>query len=111
MLRRRPQNMGRARYSKGYITLTDTNLWQAHWFPYVRDPETGVEKRQHRTQIVGAKARMKRYQAEEELRKITHPVNANAGRVDETTLGGFMDKRWKPLHEGQWREESTKPAN
>src|SRR5215469_13182240 len=36
---------------------------------------------------------------------------ANAGRVDETTLGGFMDKRWKPLHEGQWREESTKPAN
>jgi integrase len=111
MPRWRITSMGRARYSRGYVTLTDTNLWQAHWFPYVRDPNTGVEKRQHRTQIVGTKAKMRRYQAEEELRKITDPVNASSGRIDQTTLGGFIEKRWKPLHEGDWREESTRPAN
>jgi integrase len=54
---------------------------------------------------------MKRYQAEEELAKIVKPVNANAGRIDETTFGGFMDARWKPLHESDWREESTRGTN
>ena len=103
--------MGRARYAKGYIVLTETKLWQANWYVYVKDPKTGVEKRQHRTRIVGSKATMARYQAQEELLKISRPIAAVDGRVDETTLGGFMLKRWKPMHEGGWREESTRATN
>lgn len=102
--------MGRARYSKGYLILTAANEWQANWFPYVTDPQTGKEKRRHRTQIVGAKATMRRYEAEEELARLTRPLNANAGRAKVVTLGEFMDRRWKPMHQGHWRAESTKPA-
>lgn len=103
--------MGRARYSRGYVVLTENNEWQAHWFPYVRDAETGKERRSHRTRILGAKAKMKRFQAEEELAKIVRPINADSGRSEELTLADFLDARWKPLHQGQWREESTKSAN
>jgi hypothetical protein len=38
----------RARYSRGYVTLTAANNWQAHWFPYVKDAE-GKEYRTHKT--------------------------------------------------------------
>lgn len=103
-------DLGRSRYSRGYVVLTKSNEWQAHWFPYVRD-ECGKERRRHRTKIIGSKAKMKRFQAEDELAKIVHPINSNCGKSDDMTLTAFIDHRWKPLHEGRWRKESTRSGN
>jgi integrase len=98
---------GRSRYSKGYVTLTPANNWQANWFPYVTDPETGKEKRVHKTAIVGCKAKMRKFEAEEELRKLS---GAPAKNKADTTVKDFIDDRWKPLHEGEW-QDSTKETN
>lgn len=104
------RDLGRARYSPGYVVLTATNLWQAHWFPYIRDPETGRERRVHKSRILGAKAQMKKYRAEEELRKITKPIAERNGVVlaGDATFGWFLENRWKPLR--QWRD-STRQTN
>lgn len=102
--------MGRPRYSVGCVVLTKANEWQAHWFPYVVDPKTGKEKRRHRTKIVGAKPKMRRFEAEAELRKLIQPIQAANGVDAKPTFGWFLSARWKPLREGKWRK-STKATN
>src|SRR5258708_308144 len=106
------RDMGRARYSPGYVVLTDTNLWQVHWFLYLRDPETGQERRAHRSRIVGTKAKMGKFRAEEELRKIVKPIAeaGGAGATDAVTLAWFAEHRWKPMRECKW-EDSTRHTN
>jgi integrase len=98
---------GRARYSKGYVVLTDANNWQANWFVYVSDPETGKERRIHKTAIVGAKAQMRKFEAEAELRRLTGEPAKCKG---DTTLKEFIADRWKPVYEGRWRD-STRRTN
>jgi hypothetical protein len=62
------RDMGRSRYAKGYVELTVANNWKAHWYQYVKD-EHGIERRVHRSAIVGTKAKMRKFEAEEELAK------------------------------------------
>lgn len=99
---------GRTRYSEGYVSLTDTKQWQAHWFPYVSDPATGVERRRHRTKILGSKSTMTKAKAKELLRELSGAPHAT--KDSATTLSWFIDHRWKPLREGGWRA-STKQTN
>ena len=98
------RDMGRSRYAKGYVELTVANNWKAHWYQYVKD-EHGIERRIHRSAIVGTKAKMRKFEAEEELAK-----RSGAASSKETTVSDFIDSRWKPVYEGKWRD-STHTTN
>jgi integrase len=103
--------MGRARYSAGYVVLTKAQEWQGHWFPYVRDAE-GKERRTHRTQILGAKAKMRKFEAEDALRKLTRPLaEQNNTSNEDVTLKWFIDTRWKPMKVSGWQVGSTQRTN
>lgn len=103
-------NLGRARYSPGYVVLTANNEWQGHWFPYVIDQKTGKEKRAHRSTILGTKAKMRKYEAEALLREIVFPAKQKRVAPADVTFGWFVENRWVPMREGDWRS-STKQTN
>jgi integrase len=94
----------RTRNQSGWIEETDARNWKAHWYEYVRDPQTGEEQRRHRSRIVGEKSRMRKFEAKEELNKILTPVNATqtARRDDRVPLRWFTENRWQPKKEGKW---------
>src|SRR5437879_5184614 len=100
----------RARNQDGWIEETAARSWKAHWYEYVKDPETGKERRRHRSRIVGHKyARpgqpaMRKFEAEDELVKIVGPVNAthSSRRDDRVPLRWFVEHRWRPAKEGDW---------
>ena len=64
----------RARNQSGWIEETKARSWKAHWYQYVRDPQTGSESRHHRSRIVGQKSQMRKFEAEAELGKILSPL-------------------------------------
>ncbi len=94
----------RARHQNGWVELTDAGNWQANWYEYSRDPETGKESRRHRTRVVGEKAHMAKFKAKEELSKILAPVNAatRSHHDDRVPLSWFVEHRWRPMVEGNW---------
>lgn len=94
----------RRRHQNGRVELTKAKTWKAHWYEYVKDPLTGKEKRLHRSQIVGAKAKMTKWEAEDELDKIVAPLNTqgNSRNDDRVTLEWFWKNRFKPMREGGW---------
>ena len=108
----------RARNQDGWVEETAARSWKAHWYEYVRDPQTGEERRCHRSRIVGYKiARdgrppMRKFEAEEELAKIVAPLNAtqSSRRDDRVTVEWFVEHRWRPTLEGNWGP-TTKKTN
>jgi len=102
----------RARNQSGWIEETDARNWKAHWYEYVRDPQTGAERRQHKSRIVGKKSHMRKFEAKEALGKILAPVNATqtSRRDDRVPLRWFVENRWQPTREGKWGA-TTKKTN
>lgn len=108
----------RARNQSGWVEETKARTWKAHWYEYVKDPQTGEERRQHRSRIVGEKiARqgqppMRKFEAEAELAKIVSPLNAtqSSRRDDRVPLRWFVEHRWRPTVEGNWGQ-TTKKTN
>ncbi len=102
----------RARNQSGWIEETKARTWKAHWYEYVRDPQTSAEHRRHRSRIVGQKSHMRKFEAEAELGKILSPLNAtqSSRRDDRVPLRWFVEHRWQPTVEGNWGA-STKTTN
>jgi integrase len=102
----------RARNQSGWIEETKARTWKAHWYEYIRDPQTSVEHRRHRSRIVGQKSQMRKFEAEAELGKILSPVNAtqSSRRDDRVPLRWFVEHRWQPTVEGNWGA-TTKTTN
>lgn len=102
----------RARNQSGWIEETKARTWKAHWYEYIRDPQTSVEHRRHRSRIVGQKSHMRKFEAEAELGKILSPVNAtqSSRRDDRVPLRWFIEHRWQPTVEGNWGA-TTKTTN
>jgi integrase len=102
----------RARNQSGWIEETKARTWKAHWYEYIRDPQTSVEHRRHRSRIVGQKSQMRKFEAEAELGKILSPVNAtqSSRRDDRVPLRWFIEHRWQPTVEGDWGA-TTKTTN
>ena len=100
----------RSRHQDGWIEETKARTWKAHWFEYVRDADTGAERRRHRSRIVGEKRNMRKYEAAQELTKILAPINATQGsrRDDRVSLKWFVENRWRPTVEGNWGESTLK---
>jgi integrase len=102
----------RARNQDGWIEETKARNWKAHWYEYIKDSQTGKERRCHRSRIVGQKAHVRKFEAEAELAKIVSPLNATqtSRRDDRVSLRWFAEYRWKPTLEGNWGA-TTKKTN
>ena len=93
----------RARHQNGWVEETSARTWKAHWYEYVRDPETGTEQRRHHSRVLGEKSKMRKFEAESELLKIVSPLNATRSlrRDDRVSLRGSWSTdgfpRWKAV--------------
>jgi hypothetical protein len=102
----------RTRHQNGWVEETAARTWKAHWYEYIRDPETGAERRQHRSRVLGQKSHIRKFEAEEELLKIVSPLNAtrSSRRDDRVSLRWFVEHRWLPTLEGNW-SPTTRATN
>ena len=102
----------RTRHQSGWLQETRARTWRAHWIEYVRDPETGKERRQHHSKVLGEKSKMAKFKAKEELDKIIAPLNASQSsrRDDRVSLRWFVEHRWMPTVEGNWGPTTRKPT-
>jgi integrase len=95
----------RSRHQNGWLELTAAKTWKCHWHCYVKDAETGKDKRINHSQIVGTKAKMAKYEAKAELDKIVAGLNSTGPTKndDRVTLEWFWTNRFLPMREGAWR--------
>jgi len=100
----------RSRHQSGWLQETKARTWRAHWIEYVRDPETGKERRRHHSKVLGEKSKMRKFEAEEELKKLVAPLNASQSsrRDDRVSLRWFVEHRWRPTVEGNWGPTTQK---
>lgn len=94
----------RARHQDGWLEKTKAGTWRAHWIEYVRDPETGEERRRQHSRVIGDQGKMRKFQADEALSKIVAPLNAmqSSRRDNRVPLSWFIENRWRPTVEGNW---------
>jgi hypothetical protein len=91
----------------GYLTR-QSGSWLGHYSKWILDHSTGQRKRLQRALKIGP-ASMSKTEAREKLRqRIVQEIGITAD--SRVTVRWFIDQRWKPLHEGGWRE-STKQTN
>lgn len=100
----------RSRHQSGWVEETSARTWKAHWYEYIRDPQTGEETRRHRSRVIGEKSKMRKFEAEQELDKIVAPLNAvqTSRRDDRVPLRWFVEHRWRPAVEGNWGTTTRK---
>jgi len=93
---------------EGYLTQ-QSGKWLGHFSRWVTDYKTGEKKRQQRAFVIGPVKQFTKTKARDALReRMVTELGVTADR--KVTLEWFIAQRWKPLHEGQWRE-STKATN
>jgi len=92
----------------GYLT-EKSGAWLGHYSRWVTDPRNGEKKRQQRSFKIGPVRTTTKTQARNKLReRIVSELGITAD--SRVTLGWFIEQKWKPLYEGNWRE-STKAVN
>jgi integrase len=108
------RHMPRTRYQEGHVeeTGTKTKKWKGHFFVYVRQTD-GSEKRVHKSKVLGLKSKLRKKEAEEQLKAfITRITNQTPGEGAQTvsgkelTLRWFFDNRYRPMNEPKWKESS-----
>lgn len=94
----------RARNQNGSLDETkDRKSYLATWYEYVVNPVTGKSKRHHRSRILGLKSKMRKCDAERELRKIVEPLNDSTGaQQGRVTLNWFIDNKFIPVWQAGW---------
>jgi integrase len=98
----------RMKRQDGYLTR-ESGSWLGHYSKWILDHKTGQRKRLQRAFKIGPVSSMTKTQAREKLRqRIVQEVGITAD--SRVTVGWFVEHRWKPLHEGGWRD-STKQTN
>jgi integrase len=82
--------------------------WRGHYFVYIQR-EDGTEVRKHKMVMLGSRAKLKKFEAEQKLREIiTREVGTGGARPDDTvSLEWFWTNRFLPLK--TWRR-STRDA-
>jgi integrase len=93
---------------QGYVT-EKSGAWLGHYSKWVVNPATGIKRRKQLAEKLGPVSGMTRTKAKEALRKL---IVKELGLTGDSriTVSGFVQSRWKPLREGDWRE-STKATN
>jgi integrase len=92
----------------GYLTKKSGN-WLGHFSRWLTDYDTGKKTRVQRAFTIGPVFTITKTKAREALQeRVAHELGLTAD--SRVTLKWFIEHRWKPLHEGTWRE-STKQTN
>jgi integrase len=101
----------RTRHQDGWIELRGTRRkrWYGNYCVYVLD-ESGKEKRCHRGVYLGDKAKMRKWEAEEKLRKVIAATQKSQPVGNSLTLEWFVKERFLPMRSPQWAP-STRETN
>jgi integrase len=84
--------------------------WYGHYYIYTRD-DAGKETRHHVGVSLGEKSKLRKWEAEQELRKIIAAATGSQPRKDGgVTFEWFTRERFIPMREGNWRP-ATKRGN
>jgi integrase len=101
----------RSRHQDGWVEERGGKIrrWYGHYYVYLKD-EAGNERREHRGVLLGDKAKVRKWEAEEKLRAEIGKVVQNLLPASaDQTFGWFVRERFLPL-KGKWRP-STRATN
>ncbi len=101
----------RTRHQDGWIELRGARRrgWYGNYCVYVQD-ESGNEKRHHRGVYLGDKAKMRKWEAADKLRKIIAATQKQQPVGNSLTLEWFVKERFLPMRSPQWAP-STRETN
>ncbi len=109
LLRKIGRHMPRTRHQEGWVEEVGKKVrkWKGHYFVYVRQAD-GAEKRSHRAVVLGLKADLRKWEAEQKLRDVIakETSGASAQPSPEFTLRWFWEQRFRPMKEPTWKESS-----
>jgi integrase len=101
------RRMARSRHQDGRVEPRGSK-WYGHYYIYVK--REGEEVRKHKGVVLGAKARMKKWEAEQKLRGIILAGGDVPKEDDAVTLEWFIENRFMPMKIGGWRKATTRGA-
>jgi integrase len=101
----------RTRHQEGWVEERGTRVkrWYGHYYRYLTD-ESGKEARRHVGVLLGEKSKMRKWAAEEKLRKIIASVTKAQPKPSAQTLEWFVRERFLPMRQAQWAR-STNETN
>lgn len=101
--------MSRDRHQDGWVEECGGRVkkWRGHYYVYERQAD-GSEKRRHRSLILGPRARLKKWEAEQALRQVIRRETPRAAPAAEITLAWFWRERFLPLKGPGWKESARK---
>jgi len=101
----------RARHQSGWVEERGSRqkCWYGHYYVYQTN-EQGKDIRRHRGIILGEKSKLRKWEAEDKLRKVIAATQKNQPCGNSLTLEWFTRERFLPMREPQWAP-STKETN
>lgn len=99
-------------HQKGWVEergRTKLRCWYGHYFTYTVD-QNGQETRRHIGVQLGEKAALRKWEAEDKLRKIIDAAAKAQPKPNELTLDWFTRERFLPMRQRQWAA-STRETN
>jgi integrase len=101
----------RTRHQDGWVEERGRRVkrWYGHYFVYQSD-ESGKETRRHLGVHLGEKAKLRKWEAEEKLRKVIATSTKAQPKPNSLTLEWFTRQRFLPMRLPQWAP-STRETN
>ena len=101
----------RTRHQDGWVEERGSRhkRWYGHYYVYVAD-ESGKETRRHIGVQLGEKAKLRKWEAEDKLRKIIASATKAQPKPNSITLEWFTRERFLPMRRAQWAP-STRETN
>lgn len=101
----------RTRHQDGWVEERGSKRkrWYGHFYIYETD-ESGKETRRHRGVLLGDKAQMRKWQAEDKLKETIKAAEKRQPAIADMTFGWFVRERFLPLRSAGWRQ-STRATN
>jgi integrase len=105
------RNRMRTRHQDGWVEERGSKRkrWYGHYYVYIAD-ESGRETRRHLGVQLGEKSKLRKWEAENKLRKIIANTSKAQPRANNLTLEWFTKERFLPMRAAQWAP-STRETN
>lgn len=93
----------RTRHQDGWVEERGKKRkrWYGHFYVYVKDA-AGKETREHRGVTLGEKSRIRKWEAEAELRKVIARHSKGQPAAEHQTMQWFVDERFLPMKMPLW---------
>jgi integrase len=101
----------RTRHQEGWVQERGSRVrkWYGHYYVY-EVSQQGKETRRHRGVFLGEKSKVRKWEAEEKLRKIISTAHKQQPFGNSLTFQWFTRERFLPMREPQWAP-STRETN